>query len=156
MIDRRAVAHALERRGVADWVVIDRDQELAIIDEAAPGLRRVEHRTRWQLTVHVDTATGRGSAHVTFDVAEASADAIVDQAIKLARATLGPAWASTPPAAPAKVALIDDSREPIAIADALLHGAKRPAGATVTARASCLHERVTAIARAGFRTTWDA
>ena len=155
MIDRRDLARALDRRGAADWVVIDRDQELAIVDEAS-GLRRVERRSRWQLTAHVDTANGRGSAHVTFDASEGNAEAIAKQAIDQARATIGPAWASTPMAAPAKVALIDDTRDAIAIADALVHAAKRPPGATVTARASCLHEHVTAMARAGFQTTWSA
>jgi predicted Zn-dependent protease len=159
VIDRRDLAHALERRGVADWVIIDRNQELGVFDERAPRLRRVEHRTRWQLTVHVDMPNGRGSAHVELDLGEGSVDAIVDQTIKLARATVGPAWRSTPTAAPARVALIDDElarAEPVEIAEGLLHAAKRPDGATVVARATCLRERVTAVAHGGLHTTWSA
>jgi predicted Zn-dependent protease len=159
VIDRRDFIRALERRGVTDWVIVDRDQEIAVVDEQVPKLRRVERRTRWQLTVHEDTPNGRGSAHVTLDVGEASVETIVDQAIRLARATVGPAWRSTPPAAPARVALIDDElarRDPIDAADALLHAAHRPEGATVVAAATFLRERVTAVAHAGFRTTWSA
>jgi predicted Zn-dependent protease len=157
VIDRHTLAHAIEREGVSDYVVIDRDQQLAIVDEAA-RTKRVERRTRWQLVVHVDTPKGRGSAHLAVDAVEGTPERIVQQAVALAKATIGPAWVATPPAAPARVALLDDKLAKLAPLDAaadVLAGA-RPDGATVSARATYLRETVTAIARGGFHTTWDA
>ena len=66
MITHRELASALAKRGLAEWVVIERDQDVACIDEEA-RVRRVEHRVRWQITAHFDSPAGRGSAHVTID-----------------------------------------------------------------------------------------
>lgn len=148
MIDRRDLARALARHGASAWCVIERDQQLASVDEQ--GATRSEHRTRWQLGVHVDTPAGRGSAHVALDVLEGSADAVAAQAVELANAGLGPAWASPPPAAPARVDLDDGAlRDPAA-------GARAALPRTAAATASALHEQVAVTTHTGFHTSWTA
>ncbi|HET9988172.1 MAG TPA: hypothetical protein VFQ65_06625, partial [Kofleriaceae bacterium] len=96
MIDRRSLVRALGREELADWVVIERDQEIAVVDD----VRRTEQRTRWQLTLHADTPAGRGTAHVAIDANEGDPEKLVEQAAVLARLSVGPAWATIPPAAP--------------------------------------------------------
>ena len=150
MIDRRDLARALARHGASAWAVIERDQHLASIDEE--GTTRAEQRTRWQLGVHVDTPSGRGSAHVVLDALEGSADAIAEHAVELARAGLGPAWSSPPPAAPARVDLDDGSlRDPAAAARAAL-----PHAPSTTASVTSLREQVAVTTHAGFHTSWAA
>ena len=102
MIDVRSLARALVRRGASAWTIVERDQRIATVDAE---VARSEQRTRWQLTVHVDTPGGRGTAHVRLDATAGSADAVAEQAISLAHAGLGPAVTSPPPAAPARVDL---------------------------------------------------
>jgi predicted Zn-dependent protease len=157
VIERRALQHALERRGIAEWSVIERDQELAVADDTT-RLRRAERRTRWQLALHEDTAAGRGSAYLAIDAATGDADVVVDQAVAVARAAIGRAWSSTPPAAPARVRLADEqlaSGEPLAITEGLVRVRRSP-GITVTGTASVLREQVHALATAGFHTSWIA
>ena len=165
MIDRRDLQHALERRGVAEWSVIERTQQLGAAEQTTSRVHRAEHRTRWRLTVHEDLArgrdkiVGRGSAHLDLDAATGDPEAVVDQALALARAAIGPPWRSSPPAAPARVRLADDqlaSAEPLAIADGLVRGVHPPPGITVTGAANVLREEVHAIARGGFHTSWIA
>jgi predicted Zn-dependent protease len=148
VIDRRDLARALARHGASAWVVIEREQHLASVDER--GATRGEQRTRWQLAVHVDTPTGRGSAHVALDALEGSADAIAQQAVELANAGLGPAWSSPPPAAPARVDLDDGAlHDPAA-------GARAALPNLPTATASALREQVAVTTHAGFHTSWTA
>lgn len=150
MIDRRDLARALARHGASAWVVIERDQHLASINEE--GATRAEQRTRWQLGVHVDTPSGRGSAHVALDALEGSADAIAAQAVDLASAGLGPAWSSPPPAAPARVDLDDGSlRDPVTGARAAL-----PHVPAVSASVTALREQVAVTTHAGFHASWAA
>jgi len=159
VIELRGLVRALDQRRVADWTVIQRDEELAVLDETAPRLRRAERRTRWQLTVHVDTADGRGSAHVALDGSADDAGDVVARAAALARASLGSAWRSAPPAAPARVQLTDDalaSAEPLAAADGIARSLKRPGGLAVTATIAVSREQVHAASRDGLRATWLA
>lgn len=159
MIDRRELVHALERRELADWVVIERDQELAAIDEVAPALRRSERRTRWQLSVASDVPSGRGTTRLAVDARDGSAEELVDQAVGLARAAIGPAWTTLPPAAPAKVTLLDPaltSRPLVDVAASTLHELRRPAGVTTSGAASALRERVVAQTKQGLRVEWSA
>jgi predicted Zn-dependent protease len=164
MIERYQLQHALERRGVSEWVVIERDQELALYGDDGEPLRRAEHRTRWQLTVHEDLAphgsklAGRGSAHLAIDATAGDPETVVDQAVALARASFGPGWLSTPQAAPARVKLIDEqlASEPLAVAEVLRRGVRPLAGITVTGTASMLREQVYALARGGFQAQWLA
>lgn len=157
MIDRGSLQHALDRRGVNEWTIIDREQELAMFDEAT-HVRRSEHRRRWQIVAHVDTPKGRGTAHIAVDAVDGNPEWIAEQAVALAQASLGPPWASTPSAAPARVALLDDHFGKLAPIDAAADAlrAVRPNGATVTASARYLREQVTAVSRGGFHTAWQA
>ncbi len=104
MISRRALTSALEDRRVSDWVVVERDQELAT---ATDTRSRTDDRTRWIVVVHHDATGGRGSARLDIGARDGSARDLVDQALALARNTLGPPWRSTAPAAPAKVDIAD-------------------------------------------------
>jgi hypothetical protein len=157
VIDRGALQRALDRRGVNDWTIIDRDQELALVDEAT-RVYRAEHRRRWQIIAHIDTPKGRGSSYISVDAVDGNPEWLADQAVALAQASLGPAWASTPSAAPARVALLDDHFGKLAPIDAAAEAlrAVRPSGATVTANARYLREQVTALSRGGFHTAWQA
>jgi len=159
MIELRDLVRALDQRRVADWTVIQRDEELAVLDEAVPRLRRAERRTRWQLVVHVDAADGRGSARVTLDGSADEAGDVVARAAAVARASLGSAWRSAPPSAPARVQLTDEalaSAEPLAAADGIARALRRPPGLAVTAAVAISREQVHAVSRAGLRATWLA
>lgn len=156
MIRRRDLASLLGNRRVADWVVIERAQDVASFDEHA-RVRRVEKRTLFQVTVHVDSPAGRGSAHTTIDAVDGTAEAAIEQAIAAAQASIGPAWLSRPLAAPARVKLADESlagREPLEVVAEIVKALPRPAD--VSARVSLVREQVDVVARQGFRTDWTA
>jgi predicted Zn-dependent protease len=157
VIDRRSIAGRLETRRVADYVVIQRDQELGVVDDL--GMRRAEHRTRWQITVHVDMPAGRGSAQVTLDALDGDPEKIVEEAVALAEHSVGPAWATVPAAAPARVELTDPAlatQESIdVVADGVLKTLPR-GGATISGRATVLREHVMVSARQGFHAEWQA
>ncbi len=156
MITRDELARALTRRGVADWAVVERVRDLATIDEPA-RVHRVEHRVVWQVTVHVDSPAGRGSASVTLDAVDGVPTAAIDQAVALAESSIGQAWLSQPLAAPARVALADTTlatQPPLEIAAGVLRALRRPA--QTAARATTLREHVEVVARQGFHTRWDA
>jgi hypothetical protein len=158
LIQRRDLIRALGDYGLADWVVVERDQEIGLVDSAA-GLRRAEHRLRWLVTVHHDAPAGRGSAHVSIDAASGDAESDVREAVTLARASVGPAWPTQPAAAPARVTLEDATlapRELLAIAGELVQSAVKPSASSVQARARVLRERVNVESRQGMRTEWKA
>lgn len=156
MIDRRALVKALGRQELADWVLVERDQELAVLDD---GTRRTEQRTRWQLVAHADTPAGRGTSHVAIDANEGDPDKAVEQAAALARLSVGPAWATIPPAAPARVDLADPALgtgELLAAADGVARLVPRRQGASIEATITVIRERVSVQARQGFHTEWSA
>ncbi len=158
MIDRKGLVRVLQDRRVADWVLTEREQELAVVDERA-GLRRHETRTQWTLVVHDDSPTGRGSARVTIDALGGRPRDVVEQALALAKAAIGPAWQSAPLAAPAKVALADAELahgDLVAAAGTLLSGVRAPAGATALRYAVLLREQVSAQSHGGLHATWAA
>jgi hypothetical protein len=157
VISRRALVSALSQRKVADWVVVERDQELAHASDAP--LHRTEERTRWSLVVHHDVPRGRGTARLELGTRQGDARDIVDQALALASAAIGPPWTSPPAAAPAKVQIGDDklAKGDLApVASAILGEAKRPAGAAVQLAIDVMRERVTVQAESGFHTSWLA
>lgn len=158
MITQRDLARALRRSDAADWCLLERVQELATLDEPT-RLVRSERRVLWQLTVHVDSPAGRGSAHVTIDATDGSAPAAVEQAIALARSSIGPAWLSRPLAAPARVTLADPALAtgaPAALVAALAQQLPRPRPLAVSARVSLLREHVDVLARQELHTSWAA
>ncbi|HEY4058834.1 MAG TPA: hypothetical protein VGM39_19605, partial [Kofleriaceae bacterium] len=97
MISRKALTNALRDRRLADWVVVERDQDLA---SARRDRIRREDRLRFSVVVHVDTPKGRGTANLGITSTAGSARATIDKAIDLATAALGAPWRATPPAAP--------------------------------------------------------
>ncbi len=158
MITRRSLMSALSTRRVAEWVVVERAQEIAIADEARP-LQRSDLRSRFTIVVHHDVTRGRGSARIELASLHGDASDVVDQAIALAEAAVGPTWRSTPPAAPAKVALLDTKLEKAPLAPAassFLRTLLRPPGATVAAGIEIMRERVSVNASSGFHTEWIA
>lgn len=157
MISRRALVGALTARKVADWVVVERNQELAHASDAP--LRRTEQRTRWSIVVHHDVPRGRGTARIELGTRQGDAKDVVDQAIELATAAIGAPWSTPPAAAPAKVLVGDDTlakTDLAAVAAALVTGAKHPPGASVQLAADVLRERVSVQAGSGFHTAWTA
>lgn len=156
MIRRKDLVRALGEHGLADWVLVEREQDLATADAR---LHRAEHWLRWQIIVHHDAPTGRGSARITIDAAEGDADAAVIQAVTLARASVGTAWVTRPPAAPARVQLADPGLakgDLLVAASTLVQSMPRPTGVTVDARADVLREHVTVLTHHGLRTDWLA
>ncbi|MFN0251093.1 MAG: metallopeptidase TldD-related protein [Kofleriaceae bacterium] len=156
MISRRALVSALVERRITDWIVVERDQELALVTDTR---QRTDDRTRWVVVVHQDVPRGRGSARLEIGALDGSARDQVDQALALALSTIGPPWRSTLPAAPAKVDIADLSMTAAALdetATQLLAALPRPAGATVSGEVELLRERVTAHTSQGLRTAWTA
>jgi hypothetical protein len=158
MMRRRDLVRALGEYELADWTVVEHDQQIGIAD-TAQGVQRAEHRVTWLLTVHHDTPAGRGSAHVALDAASGDAEAVVREAVTLARASVGPAWVTQPPAAPARVELEDETlaaREPVAIAAELVRTPAGANGATLQTTARVVREKVALVSRQGLHTQWTA
>jgi len=156
VISRKGLVSALRDRRVADWVVIERAQELATVSDQR---RRNEARTRFTVVLHADTTTGRGSARLDVAALAGSSREAIDQALALAMSAVGPSWRSAPPAAPAKVALLDpalDKGSLETLGAELLTSLPRPSGVTVTGELELLRERVAAQTQAGLHSEWSA
>jgi hypothetical protein len=158
VITQRALVDILARRDPGAWSVVERVQDIAFAAEQ-PALQRRDHRTRLTLIVHQDVPRGRGTARLDIDPFDGSAADIIEQALSLSATTVGPAWTSTPPAAPAKVDLADPDilkREIDAVALGTLARLRRPDRVTTTASVEIFRERVTVVAGSGFHATWLA
>jgi hypothetical protein len=148
----------LPRRSLGAWSVVERVEDSAFAADQ-PARQRRDHRTRLSLIVHLDVPRGRGSARLDVDAVDVSAADLVDQAISLASAAIGPAWTSAPPAAPAKVDLVDPDlvdHDLGPVAAGTLARLRRPAHLTTTAAIHVLREKRTVVASSGFHTTWLA
>ncbi len=157
MIELNALVRELSRRAASDWTVVERHTESASLDEAT-GTQRREQRTRWVLIVHDDTPDGRGSARLELGAFDGSIEQLVDLAQRLAHAAIGPGWVTRPPAAPAKIVLVDKALESGDLADAaraVLREAKRPPGAAITARAEVSRTDVAVRTAKGLRANWS-
>jgi predicted Zn-dependent protease len=158
MITQRDLVQRLSRTGLGAWSVVERVQDIAIADDHR-SLQRRDRRTRLTLIVHHDVPRGRGSARLDIDAYDGSTNDLIEQATALALAAVGPAWSSAPPAAPAKVTVVDEDllkRELDAVALGTLTRLRRPPDITVTATIEVLRERITVFASSGFRTSWPA
>jgi predicted Zn-dependent protease len=158
MITQRDLVQRLARRNLGAWSVVERIQDIAITDELR-ALQRRDNLTRLAVIVHLDVPRGRGSARLDLDDLDGSPDDLIDQAISLAGAAIGPAWTSTPPAAPARVTIVDEQlleRELDAASRNTLAGLRRPRDVTVLASAQILREKITLIASSGFHFSWPA
>lgn len=158
MIALRDLVQRLARRKVPAWTVFERVQDIATVDERH-AIERHEHRARLTLTLHDDQPRGRGSARIELDshARDLTADGILDHALAIARANLGPAWVAAPPAAPAKVALADPAllqRELDAAARNTLLALRRPVGVAVSARLQLCRDKCAIAASSGFHLSW--
>jgi hypothetical protein len=156
VISRRGLVDALSRRRVSEWTVIETAQEIARVDEQRT---RTDTRTRWTILVHHDVPQGRGSARVELTALDANPNDIIDQAIELAAVAVGPTWRSPPPAAPAKVEILDPALVRVALVDvatATLGQLQRPQGVTLAASLELAREQTTVQASSGFSTRWTA
>ncbi len=132
---------ALRGRGdLAEWLARGRQAtRVTATRDAAGALTRAAAIGEVAATVHVDAATGRGSATVQV-AGDRAPGPLIDAAVARAGAALGPAWRSPPPGAPARVDVFDarlaDPERAAADALAALAAAIERAGAaTVTASA---------------------
>lgn len=158
MITQHDLVQQLARRGPGAWSVVERVQDLAFAADHPARLRR-DHRTRLTLIVHQDVPRGRGTARLDIDPFDGSPSDLVDRALALALAAVGPAWTSAPPAAPAKVNLVDPAlveRELGAVALGTLARLRRPDGIAISAAVEVLREKVTVISGSGLHATWLA
>ncbi|CAN5910428.1 hypothetical protein BH11MYX2_BH11MYX2_32950 [soil metagenome] len=155
MISRRTLTSTLKDRRLADWIVIERDQDL--VSARRDRVRR-EDRMVYSVTVHVDTPRGRGTARVEVTGPGGSTRATVDHAIDLATAALGPSWRATPPAAPARVALLDPALATASLDEVAARtvAAWKAPGMAVDGSLEILRERVTVETQAGLKTGWLA
>jgi len=156
VITRRDLVRALGN--VADWFVIERAQEIAVADDLR-AVRRRENRTRTTLVIHHDVPSGRGTARIEITASDGNAVTLVEQAVSLAAAAVGPAWKTVPPAAPAKVEVLDPdlAKADLAVAAAaIVRGLRRPEGANVLASASVLREQISVQGKNGFDDVWTA
>ncbi len=154
MITRRDLVRAVQReRRAADWVIIERVREVAIVDQLRKLTRR-ETRTSFSIVLHVDSALGRGTTRLTVDAGQGSAPAVISRALSLATAAVGPTWRSVPPAAPAQVEVLDESLpKDLGEAAAALVGI---ATGKVRARAQVVREASAIQAKSGFHDEWTA
>jgi hypothetical protein len=158
VITQQDLVQHLARRATGAWSVVERVQDLAFAADQ-PARQRRDHRTRLRLIVHADDPRGRGSARLDIDPFDGSPGELVDQAIALALASVGPSWTGAPPSAPAKVDLVDPDlveRELGAVAASTLSHLRRPDQLTTTAAIDVLREKVTVVSSAGFHATWLA
>jgi hypothetical protein len=158
MITQQDLVQHLGRRAPGAWSVVERVQDLAFAADH-PARQRRDHRTRLTLIVHQDVPRGRGTARLDVDPFDGSAADLVDHAIALALAAVGPAWTSAPPAAPAKVDLVDPSlveRELGAVALGALARLRRPDRVAISAAVEVLREKLTVISGSGLHATWLA
>lgn len=159
MITRKDLVRTLKQRKVPDWVVVERAQDIAIHDG---DLRRRDRRTRLTFSVHRDDgARGRGSARIAVTASDGDPGALVDGAMVLATLAIGPPWQPSPPAAPAKVAVLDpdlgddlETRAELLVQNA--RAAAATASAAIAASSSVLRETVSVNASSGFHTEWTA
>jgi len=107
-----ALVRELGYRRAAEWTLMERATETASVDGDG---ERHSQLTRWSLVVHDDTVDGRGTARVELGADDLEA---VGRAVKLAHATIGPAWATRPPAAPAMVNVYDKALDKQSLRDA--------------------------------------
>ena len=161
MIKRKDLERALEKKKVADWVIFERTQDIAIADALGSEKlkRRRETRVRTTFVVHVDEPRGRGSARIEVGSQDEGAPELVERAVALAQSTVGPAWKSVPAAAPAKVTLLDPAlakREVQFVAIGITGSLRAPAPTTIATCTRVTREQIVVDAKAGLSMKWDA
>lgn len=136
-IDRDSLLRAIGARKLADWVLTERKAERLTIGSAASGeLWRSDRSDHLRVLVRRDLPSGRGTGVIEVQEQVGDAPSLISRAVALAEAAVEPAWDSPPPAAPARVALLDElaaqTLEPAAAAlRSALFSAAAAAGLTV-------------------------
>ena len=109
-LDWSALGTAIAARKLADWVLTSRRRQRLT-------LHLLAGRERWcadegealRVLVRRDLAAGRGTGVVEVHAQTGDAGAVLDHAVALAEASVGPPWTTPPAAAPARVALLDEA-----------------------------------------------
>jgi hypothetical protein len=149
-IDRASLQRAIGARKLADWVITERKSERMTIGSSGSGgsggssgsggsndeLWRSETSDHLRVLVRRDLPSGRGTGVVELQEHIGDAPSLIARAVALAEAAVEPAWDTPPPAAPARVELLDAlaarSLEPAATAlRTALYIAATAAGLTV-------------------------
>lgn len=158
-------AHA----SVGEYVVAERRRHTTTLELGRTRRARIVEAAA---TVYRDDARGRGSASVTFPLAHADElRAIIERAVARAGRIAGPSWQLPPPAAPARVDLVDralaDDPEAVLreleqrIARAIADGGEAAQAAGGPLRASALridieHHGTALHTSAGFRGRYES
>lgn len=183
-IDRASLLRAIGARKLADWVITERRSERlgvaagAAAPAPAPGapggagsagsgapdsdaVWRSERSEHLRVLVRRDLPSGRGTGVVEVQERSGDAAAVLAQAVALAEAAVEPAWTTPPPAAPARVPLLDElaagALEPAAEAlrGALHQAAARAGLQLVRWRGQVSREELTLGSAQGFEVAWQ-
>jgi len=107
VISLETLTAELRRRKRSDWSVVERVIRRGTA-RSGRGLARLDDETRISLALHLDLGRGRGTGEVELEGDRGEdPEAIIAAAEARALATVGPAWATPAPAAPAHVDLAD-------------------------------------------------
>lgn len=159
----RPLVRVFAQRGfaLADWGARATDDTVGWRrrddDGSRAGHQQVE---RYRAIVHRDVPAGRGSATIDIDGSPGVPLAeLVGDAAERALATIGPAWTSPPPAAPARVAIADpaigDVDDVAARIERAIAGAAAAAGAALrAAEVEVVRRTVTLATRGGLDASW--
>ena len=157
------LVRALERRAFAidDWGARATAGTVAWHRRDGEGVRTGEQAIgRYRAIVHRDVPAGRGSAVLELDAgASGELAGAVGDAVERALATIGPAWKSPPPAAPARVVVADPSiARPTELAEELaraIAAAAAAAGADlVAAEVEVVRQTITLATSRGLDAAW--
>ena len=158
-IDRASLRRAIEARKLADWVLTERRREqLSVASHGAAW--RSDRSEHLRVLVRRDLPSGRGTGVVEVQESRGEAPALIARAVALAEAAIEPVWITPPPAAPARVALLDElaagSLGPAAEAlrQALHQAAERAGVALVSWRCEVARDELALGSAQGFEVSW--
>lgn len=158
-IDRASLRRAIEARKLADWVLTERRREqLSVASHGAAW--RSDRSEHLRVLVRRDLPSGRGTGVVEVQEPRGEAPALIARAVALAEAAIEPVWITPPPAAPARVALLDElaagSLGPAAEAlrQALHQAAERAGVALVSWRCEVARDELALGSAQGFEVSW--
>ncbi|MEZ4363405.1 MAG: metallopeptidase TldD-related protein [Kofleriaceae bacterium] len=109
-LDWSALGTAIAARKLADWVLTSRRRQRLTLHLLAGRERwRADEGETLRVLVRRDLAAGRGTGVVEVHAQTGDAGTVLDHAVALAEASVGPPWTTPPAAAPARVALLDEA-----------------------------------------------
>lgn len=164
-IDRTSVERAIGARKLADWVITERRGERLSVGRAGASggaLWRSDQTEHLRVLVRRDLPSGRGTGIVSAQEHQGDAASLVARAVALAEAAVEPAWATPPPAAPARVELLDGKWATslelgaTAMASALANAAVAANLAVERWHGELSREDLTLSSALGFAVSWQA